>query len=242
MPPARPDDVAVRRTALEILYQKGDREAIKAAVAHLPAGADDDAELWKFRGLACEWRGDMPGEAEAFRRAVSLDPAEGEYLYKLGVAEQRAGQPEQAAQHLRRSQELRQAFPKFHDAYFDFLDILQKSHPGNSDYNAAVERLAGFCDLYGWKPEAQASRQLIAPNDRPARPGPADAAAGPGGRFASVQGRWKTSSASVQILPFAAASGRGSWHGSVCRHRRWVSGSAAIAFMSASKLSPVYSR
>ena len=159
---ARPADVAVCRTALEISYQKGDREAIKAALARLPAGADADAEIWKFRGLGCEWNNDMPGAAEAYRRAAALNPAEGEYLYKLGVAEQRAGQTGQAEQHIRRSQELRTAFPKFHDAYFDFLDILKKSHPGNPDYNAAVERLAGFCDLFGWKPEAQAWRQIIA--------------------------------------------------------------------------------
>ena len=35
---------------------------------------------------------------------------------------------------------------------------------------------------------------------------------------------------------------KGSWQGSVSFHQRWVSGSAAIFFMSASKSRPVYSR
>ena len=47
---------------------------------------------------------------------------------------------------------------------------------------------------------------------------------------------------SDQIFPFAAASGKGDWHGSVSFHQRTVSGSAPMRFMSASKSLPVYSR
>ena len=46
-----------------------------------------------------------------------------------------------------------------------------------------------------------------------------------------VHGRKKTSLVSDQVFPAAAASGSGDWHGSVSRHHRCVSGSAAIFFI-----------
>lgn len=155
---ARPDDPAVWRSWLELHYQRGDRETIKAALPKLPKSADGDAEIWKFRGLAREWEDDLDGAIDAFTKAVELNPAEAEYLYKLGIAEQRAGRLDTAGEHLRKAQELRAAFPKMHDAYFDLLEQLETSRPGSPEYNASAEKLAGFCDLYGWVDEAASWR------------------------------------------------------------------------------------
>lgn len=155
---ARPNDPAVLRSWLELHYQRGDRETIKAALRELPASAGLDAEIWKFRGLASEWDGDQEGAITAFTKAVELDRAEAEYLYKLGIAEQRAGHLEASREHLRKSKDLRDAFPKMHDAYFDLLDLLKTSRPGSPEYDKAAEKLAGFCDLYGWVHEAAAWR------------------------------------------------------------------------------------
>jgi hypothetical protein len=53
-------------------------------------------------------------------------------------------------------------FPQLQNAYSDFLEIVKKSSPGKPDYDAAVARLATLCDQYGWKPEAEAWRKIIA--------------------------------------------------------------------------------
>lgn len=159
---ARPTDPGVWRTHLEILHQRGDRDKIKAAVDRLPPSADDDAEIWKFRGLAREWNGDLEAAADAFRRATELNPQEAEYFYRLGIVEQRLGRSVLAAGHLERSRSLRKADAELDDAYHRFLDLTQNSHPGDPSYDAQVERLASLCEQMGWKREAEAWRKVIA--------------------------------------------------------------------------------
>jgi Flp pilus assembly protein TadD len=157
---ARPADLAVWRIWLEILHQRGDRTRVTAAVAKLPPTADQDAELWKFRGLVREWAGDRAGASEAFLRAHRLNPFEGEYLYQLGIAEQRLGQAEQASEHIRESRRLRQADADLHTAYYKYIDVSAKGRPGEPEFNAAVERLASLCNVLGWKREAEAWRRV----------------------------------------------------------------------------------
>lgn len=160
---ARPDDASVWRTYLDILHQRGSRESLQAAIARLPSPAvDQDPEIWKYRGLAREWSNNLEGAAEAFRKAIALNPLEAEYFYKLGVVEQRLGRSGEAGEHTRQSKRLRLAFGAMRDAYFDLLKVAQKSRPGTSDYNAAVERLADACDSLGWLREAKAWRQVVA--------------------------------------------------------------------------------
>jgi Flp pilus assembly protein TadD len=163
---ARPADPVVWRTWLEILDQRGDHDGIQAALARLPPSARGDAEIWKFRGLARVWAGDLAGAAEAFARAARLNPYEGEYFYRLGISEHRLGRPDQARQHTQHSRELRQAEAQLHDAYFDYLKISQKATPGDADYQAAVQRLASLCEQLGWKREADAWRQVLSEGGR----------------------------------------------------------------------------
>jgi tetratricopeptide (TPR) repeat protein len=158
---ARPADPAVWRTRLEILHQRGDRDAIKTALRRLPPSADGDPEVWKFRGRAREWDGDLASAAEAYVRAIQLNAYEPEYLYKLATVERRLGRLGLATEHSRQSQELRQAYVRLHDAYFDYLETSRKSRPDDSDSRAAVERLAALCGRLGWEREADAWRQIV---------------------------------------------------------------------------------
>ncbi len=161
---ARPTDTDVWRTLLEILHQRGARDEIKAAVDRLPPSADDDAEIWKFRGLVREWNGKLESAADAFRRASELNPREGEYFYKLGIVEQRLGRSVLAADHLEQSRILRKIDSDLDDAYHRFLALSQNSHPGDPSYDAEVKVLASLCERMGWKREAEAWRKVIAAN------------------------------------------------------------------------------
>src|SRR5205807_516713 len=117
---ARPDDPWVWRARLEVLHLRGDRDALAAAVARLPKAADGDPELWKYRGLARFHDGDYAAAAAAFGKASALDPREPEYVYQLGMAEQRLGRRDEAAGHLLRSRRLREDFERLHEAYVSY--------------------------------------------------------------------------------------------------------------------------
>jgi tetratricopeptide (TPR) repeat protein len=156
--PANPD---VWRTWLEILQHRGDLDTLKTAVSGLPAAADLDAEIWKYRGLARELAADLPGAQLAYRRAIELKPYEATYYYKLGLIEQRLGHPEEARNHTRQSQQLNQAYSELHNAYINYLDTAQRAKPADPDYSAAVNRLAKLCEQLGWKREADAWRGLL---------------------------------------------------------------------------------
>ena len=160
---ARPDDPKVWRTYLDILHQRGNRESLLAAISLIPTAINQDPEIWKYRGLAREWSGDLEAAAEAFRKAIALNPLEAEYFYKLGGVEQRLGLTDQAGEHGRQSKQLRRAFGAMRDAYHELMKITQNSRLGAPDYNAAVERLAAACESLGWLREAKAWRELIAP-------------------------------------------------------------------------------
>ncbi len=153
-----PQSVAVWSAWLEILHQRGDRETITAAMKTLPPGSDDDAEIWKFRGLAAEWVGDFEKAAQAFTRAAQLRPSEAEYVYKLGIVEQRLGRGAQAREHIQKSKDLRAAFSKMHDAYYEFLKVHNASTPGDPEYQAVVDRMVSACEQLGFTREAEAWR------------------------------------------------------------------------------------
>lgn len=160
---ARPSDVPIWRTYLEILYQRGERDEIRAAIKRLPplADADADAEILKFRGLVHEWDTDLQSAVDAFQRATELNPREPEYFYKLGILQERLGRSEVATQHLQHSRQLRKADSELSDAYEKLLALSQHLQAGNPEYDAAVEHLASLCEQLGWKREAVAWRRVI---------------------------------------------------------------------------------
>jgi tetratricopeptide (TPR) repeat protein len=157
---ANPDDPAGWRTHLQILHHRGDREGMIAVLPRLPASADGDAEVWKYRGLAREWVGDLAGALDAYGLAARLNPYEPEYLYKLATVEQRLGLLEPASEHARRSHQLRDALLRLREAFLAFLETSEHSEPGDAPYRAAVERLATFCGQLGMRREADAWRQV----------------------------------------------------------------------------------
>jgi tetratricopeptide (TPR) repeat protein len=97
-----------------ILLQERQNEA---AAQHLVRAAELNANLpesFLFLGQARYQMGDMPGAISSLRKAIELtdDPGRGRYQianghFMLGQALRRSGQPAEAAEHLKRSQELK---------------------------------------------------------------------------------------------------------------------------------------
>ena len=74
-----------------MLLSQGDREAFLAALARAPAAAESEPQLWLYRGLDLEWRGDLEVAAGLYRQAVARNPFVVEYHYRLALAEGRLG-------------------------------------------------------------------------------------------------------------------------------------------------------
>jgi len=157
----RPSDPRGWRTKLDILHKRGDRDGVRAALRKVPTSADEDADVWKFRGLASEWAGDPAAARDAFLRATKLNPYEAEYWYRLGIAERRLGRPAQAADNIRRSQRLRTAFTELQDAFYEYLKASQEAAEGKTPSRKVVERVASLCEQLGWKREAEAWRNVV---------------------------------------------------------------------------------
>ncbi|MDX2037338.1 MAG: tetratricopeptide repeat protein [Isosphaeraceae bacterium] len=155
----RPNDPRAHRVKLAILYARGDLEAITAALEKLPPGSDDDPEIWKFRALASEKRGDWSSAVNSYLQALRIRPNDAELHYKLSVAEERVGNRDRAADHRRRNQELRKARAELTDAYERYLDA-DKGRAGAPDRAVAIRRLADICDRLGWDRVAEGWRRL----------------------------------------------------------------------------------
>jgi Flp pilus assembly protein TadD len=158
---ARPDDPQNWRVRLAIYHERGDRERLTDAIARLPASADDLAEIWKYRGLIRQGADDLPGAADAFRRASEIDPANPEYLYNLAMVEKTLGQSDEARDHLRQSQSLRAAYTALNDAYIAFVKVSETETARQPAYRSAVERMATVCEQLGWTREAVAWRRVL---------------------------------------------------------------------------------
>lgn len=159
----RPEEPSVWRTYLEILQPRGNRDAIRDAIARLPKteAIDNDPVLWKFRGQMLEWDNDLEGAAKALTKATDLNPSLPEPYYKLGLIEQRLGRTADAAKHLKRSRDLRKADTDLDDAFHKFVDISRDRPPTDPAYIAEVNKLADLCETLGWAREARAWRRVL---------------------------------------------------------------------------------
>jgi Flp pilus assembly protein TadD len=158
---ARPNDPWVWRSHLEILHLRGDRETPRDVLARAPISTEGDPEVWKHRGLDRFRAGEFGAASEAFEKAVELNPTEGEYAYLLGMADQRLGRRAQAAEHLKRSRRLREAFEKLHEAFASYQEVASRSSAGDPAFRTVVERIASLCDEVGWSREAVAWRRTL---------------------------------------------------------------------------------
>lgn len=102
----QPEDVENWAAFLWCLTEQGDLESAQAAVARLPARANDNPELWRLRGLVHEMAQQWLDAARSFREAQSLEPWNREAYAHLAHVLRLQGDVPQADRFAQRVKEL----------------------------------------------------------------------------------------------------------------------------------------
>jgi tetratricopeptide (TPR) repeat protein len=151
-----PDDARAWRDYLAMLLAQGDRDAFLTALARAPA-AEGEPQLWLYRGVAREWRGDLESAADRYRQAVARDPFVVEYQYRLALAEGRLGHRETAALHHRRARHLREARGRLPALFARYLATRDpRGGPERAALTTTLEHLSATCAALGWTRAADA--------------------------------------------------------------------------------------
>jgi tetratricopeptide (TPR) repeat protein len=159
----RPDDPRVWREYLTMLYDLGDLDAWAGLLAKAPQSVESDSEIWRFRGLLKEKSGDWIGAAANYQKALDRNPYVLATHYRLGMVEERLGHHEIAAEHRKRTDQLREARAELRLAYTDLNnaeDARVKQIVCNPDLPTSMRRLASVCETLGWARLAEAWRRL----------------------------------------------------------------------------------
>jgi tetratricopeptide (TPR) repeat protein len=152
-----PNDGRAWRDSLGMLLAQGDIEAFRAALARVPAAAESEPLLWLYRGLECEWRGDLERAAGLYRQAVTRNPFVVESHYRLALAERRLGRGKAAAEHAQHARQLREArgrLPELFGRYLEARD--RRGGPAQAALATSLERLTATCEALGWTRAADA--------------------------------------------------------------------------------------
>jgi tetratricopeptide (TPR) repeat protein len=140
-----------------MLLAQGDREAFLAALANAPAAAESEAQLWLYRGLDREWRGDLDRAAGLYRQAVDRNPFVVEYHHRLAMAEERRGRRKAAAEHHQHARQLREARGRFRALFARYLDArMQSGEAAHASLATTLEHLGSTCKALGWTRAADA--------------------------------------------------------------------------------------
>jgi tetratricopeptide (TPR) repeat protein len=151
-----PDDARAWRDYLATLLAQGDREAFIAALAKAPA-AEREPQLWVYRGLDREWRGDLENAAGLYRQAVARNPFVLEYHHRLALAETRLGRAKAAAEHHERARQLREARSRLRELFGRYLEARdQRGGPAQASRATTLEALGATCEALGWTRAADA--------------------------------------------------------------------------------------
>jgi tetratricopeptide (TPR) repeat protein len=160
---SRPDDPRGWRDYLTMLHDLGELEAWTALLARVPASAESEPEIWRFRGLQKEKAGEWTGAAEDYRKALALNPFLTAVHYRLGMVEERLGHRDAAAEHRKQTETLREARNDLRMAYIDLNnaeDARVKQTAISPDLPTSIKRLAKVCDALGWERLAEAWNKL----------------------------------------------------------------------------------
>jgi thioredoxin-like negative regulator of GroEL len=152
-----PADTRAWRDYLALLRAQGDRDAFLAALARAPAAAESEPQLWLYRGLQREWRGDLESAARLYRQAEARNPFVVEYHYRLALAEGRLGRKNAAAKQHERARQLREARSRLPALVMGYLDARdQRGGPADASLATALERLGATCEALGFTRAADA--------------------------------------------------------------------------------------
>jgi thioredoxin-like negative regulator of GroEL len=145
---------------LGMLHSSGDMDAWAALLARVPPAAEAEAEVWRFRGLLKERSGDWAGAAEDYRKALERNPFSTAYHYRLAMAEERQGHRDVAAEHRKRSDQLREARAQLLPAFTEVIETQEGRNPQGPGLSASIKRLASVCEALGFSRLSEAWNKL----------------------------------------------------------------------------------
>ena len=165
----RPDDPRGWRDYLAMLQSLGEQDAFNAAMDRLPRSAESEPEIWMFRGQIKERKGNWPGAAADYRRALELNPNLLNAHYRLATIEARLGHREQAAAHRKRWDQIREGRVNLRPADAAFRTALaaaaaapESDTSARAELRAATRRLGSVCESLGWSRAAAACSEIAA--------------------------------------------------------------------------------
>lgn len=159
----RPDDPRSWRDYLAMLHDQGDLEAWTDLLDRVPAAAEGEPEIWRYRGLRKEKAGDWAGAAEDYRQALERNPFLAPAHYRLAMVEERLGHRDVAAGHRKKTEALRQAQTDLRVAYDDLItaqEAAEKQAKSSPDLPTSIRRIAEICETLGWARVAEAWNSL----------------------------------------------------------------------------------
>jgi tetratricopeptide (TPR) repeat protein len=154
----QPENPSVWRDYLTMLYERGDEAKWLAALSRVPKAVEVEPEIWKFRGIVKEKAGDLAGAADDYRKAIERNPNIVEYHYRLAMSEERLGKHDQAVEHRKTTQRIREARADLRVAFADFI---QAEESDIAKQNSAIERLVTICRTLGYTRAADEWARLI---------------------------------------------------------------------------------
>ena len=158
-----PDDPRIWRDYLGMLYDLGNENDWKALLAKVPASAESEPQIWRFRGLLKEKTGDWAGAAEAYRTSLKHNPYVMSSHYRLAMVQERLGQRQSAAEHRKQADQLRDARSELRTAFIDVItadEAREKQTVANPDLPTSIRHLASISETLGWARLAQALNKL----------------------------------------------------------------------------------
>ncbi|MGC8638764.1 MAG: tetratricopeptide repeat protein [Isosphaeraceae bacterium] len=158
-----PDNPRVWRDYLRMLHDTGNEEALASLLAKVPPIAEGEPDVWRFRGLLDEKKGDWTGAAQDYRAALKHNPFVMATHYRLAMVEERLGHHELAIEHRKRADELRAALVQLRTAFNNVVaadKARQRRQSSNPDLSTSMKQLSSLCATLGWARLAQAWEKL----------------------------------------------------------------------------------
>ena len=121
----QPDEPQVWRQWLRGLYQVGELDTLAGEMEKVPEPLQREADYWRLRAIVAEERGDWPGAADAWLRAIERNPAELQYRRRVTVALRRVGRADEVAEHVAAAERVEKATDDLRKVHADWQAMVQ---------------------------------------------------------------------------------------------------------------------
>ena len=147
----RPNDPKVWRTWLDMLKERGDLGALRAALAKAPEEAAP--AVWSYRGQTLALDGNLDAAFEAYSKAIAARPHDADLYYSYALIARRLGKLADEEQAIKRLKVMRKAREDLIDALTSFVKAREENAPPSKRVETC-ERLSQICRDLGWEQDS----------------------------------------------------------------------------------------